>query len=626
MLHTERTLMQAQFSNIYIANPVDILQELDINQFDLIYLDPPFYESNIFKKGDIGIPYQNFEEYLEYIVGIIFQAHRVLKDSGSILLRISPLSLFNARLFLDRIFGKQNFRAEIIWPRRIVGRSETSTPRANFESVFFYSKTENFIYNEPLEELSSEEIKKQYSHNDEKGYYKLWPLTDKVSRTERSFEWNGYKPPKGNTWKYTKTRLIELKNAGEIEFTGKMPRRKIYLTSERALSPLGFVWNYFPQTTMNNQLDERIQKAVEMTSSSNAFILSIFTDLITLNTVEKSNTELGSNRQWTGITPFNIAESLRHDIIEASETTMYGAPRSSNPLTPSYLLDSRINVVDQTYKEKIVNRGEIPIRIRNLINAEAQSIAPNTLPISVGQKYAFLVGINRYTPGIGDLGYCVNDAIELGQVFQNIGYQAKVLHDESEDGNLYPNKSNIETELSDWVQSLSQEDTLYVHFSCHGTIAGENAMVITSDTRRQRLAQTALDLRDIIAIMKSGRAKKLVLSLDVCHGGAEMGRALVDQEFVQNVYKKAEGFVLLAASTALQQAYETHEHKHGLFTYFLIQGLSGKADFNEDGIISVNDLKNYTLDQVRRWNAQNGGTQEPTYKAEGIGDIPLIIQ
>jgi len=608
--------MQIQPNNIYIANPIDVLQEFDSNQFDLIYLDPPYYESNIFKKRDVESPYQSFEEYLEYIVGIIFQSHRVLKDSGSILLRINPLSLFNARLFLDRLFGKQNFRAEIVWGRRNINRFNNTVPYANFENVFFYSKTDNFIYNEPVEQLSKEDIKKQYSHKDEKGLYKLWPLTDKVLRPERSFEWKGVKPPKNRTWKFTKARLFELDEADEIDSTGSFPRRKIHLTNERVSSPSGFIWNDFPQMNLkNSQFDLRIQKAIEMTSNPNAAILSLFTDLVILNSIEKSNTELAANRQWIGITPFDIYRSILHsqDFIE------------NNLDQTNYLKNAQQSIrLNITEKQEVINRGEIPNHIRRLISAETQSIDFHTLPKSFGQKHAFVVGINHYRPGIGDLNYCVNDALELSQTFQSLGYQVKALHDDADDENLFPIKSNIETELITWTQSLNPEDTLYVHFSCHGTLNAKNAMLIASDTRIQRIANTALDLQEIIAIMKNGRARKLVLSLDVCHGGVDLGRALIDQEFIKNVYEKAEGFVLLAASTARQQAYEVHEHRHGLFTYFLIQGLNGQADRDDDGIISADDLRNYTLDQISRWNAQNGGFQEPTYRAEGIGEIMLV--
>lgn len=610
---TSKDVMQAQFNNLYVANPLNIFPEFDPNQFDLVYLDPPYFESNVFKKNDIQSPYENFGEYLEYVVRIIFQSHRVLRDDGSILLRIDPLSLFNTRLFLDRIFGKQNFRAEIIWEKRVLSTTSNSLSSLNFESVFFYSKGKNFTYNQPYKELSEEEIKRQYRHHDEKGLYKLWSLFDNQSRADRSFEWEGFRPPKGKSWRYTKARLLDLDQIGEIEKSGKIPKRKIYLDSTRQL-PLGFVWDDIPRfNSKDGQFDPRIQRAFEMASNSDADILCLFPDLATLNTIQKLNLVSATNRKWVGITPFNPVKTLVEIAL------------GENSLFSDFIFDSNIQTtVIEMQGEN--SRGNLPDRIQRLINAEAQSIDSQSLPKTEGQKYAFLVGINHYTSGIGDLNYCVNDVVEFGQVFLKLGYHAKILHDESEDGNLYPNKSNIETELFDWVQNLSQEDTLYVHFSCHGTIVDETAMIITNDTRRQRIAQTALHLRDIISIIQNGRARKKVLSLDVCHGGAEMGRALVDQEFIQNVYEKAEGFVLLAASTARQQAYETHEHKHGLFTYFLIQGLSGDADRDEDGIITVNDLKDYTLDQVRRWNTLNGGTQEPTFKAEGIGDIPLVIQ
>jgi site-specific DNA-adenine methylase len=154
--------MKAEYSTIYVANPTSILREIDSEQFDLVYLDPPYFESNVFSKRDTKSPYRNFEEYLQYTTGIILQSHRVLKTNGSILVRNSPLSPFNARLFLDRIFGKRNYRAEIIWGRRIVKGLGGAVPHANFDNVFFYSKSDDFIYHEPSQELSKEEIKRRY--------------------------------------------------------------------------------------------------------------------------------------------------------------------------------------------------------------------------------------------------------------------------------------------------------------------------------------------------------------------------------------------------------------------------------------------------------------------------------
>ncbi|HND49360.1 MAG TPA: caspase family protein [Anaerolineales bacterium] len=588
------------------------MQEFENDQFDLVYFDVPYFESNSFRKNDIQIPYQSITEYIEYLARIIIHLRHALKDNGSLLLRVNPLSPFNARLFLDRVFGKQNLRAEIIWERKATGLRSTSTPYANFESVFFYSKTDRFVYHLPTRALTHDEIKRVYHYEDEKGLYGLLPLIDNLSRPKGSFEWKGFTPPKGKSWRYSEDRLNALYQEGNIEFSKKTPQRKNYLEGAREI-PLGFVWTDTPVFNLKGgPYDPRLQRAIELASDSSANILCLFSDLASLNTIQKSNLESAANRQWVSITPFDPAINLLKEFQKEESRWI------------NYLRDSGINVQVNILDMQEDRKRELPSHIQKLVLAESQSLDASTLSATTGQKYAFLVGINQYESGIRELNYCVNDAIKLGATLQKHGYQVRILHTEVEDSNLFPRRSSIIDELAAWTQNLLPEDTLYVHFSCHGDLIGEESVLIVSDTRHRSISKTALKLNDVIETMKSGRARKLVLSLDVCHGGVDMGRALIDKAFMQNVYENAEGFVVLAASTAHQKAYEVHEYQHGLFTYFLIKGLSGDADADENGVISVEDIRNYVLHQISQWNMQNHKRQEPTYRAEGIGEIILV--
>lgn len=592
--------MKPETNTIFIGDPLEILQKVDEQQFDLIFFDTPLYGGYLFDLNDPKPPpYQTFEEYLTYAVDIIFHSHRTLKQTGSILVRISPLSPFNPKLFLDRFFGKQNFRGEIIWENQATKHNPKSTPYINFEILLLYSKSENYIYNEQFIELSQNEIKQQYRYHDSRGFYKLWKLTDQLDRPERVFEWKGIKPLPGQSWKYSKERLDKFDANGEIEKTGNFPKRKVYFSETESLSPLGFVWSNFPRLKGLEKalVDVRFQRAIEMVSSKDSKIFDPFITPISLGTL------IQTGRSWVGVSQFEIISKEFPQLKGQSITE---------------IKQSAIQKFEQ------VGLQILPEHIRRLIASEAQVVNPQKIIESAGQKYAFLVGINHYMDGIGNLNYCTNDVVKLDETLKKLGYQVVTLHDDSEAENLIPLRSNIETEIDILVENLQPEDTLYVHFSCHGTIVDTESMLIASDTRALRLKNSSLPVNKIINLMKGGRAKKLVLSLDVCHAGIEMGRALMDQEFIKNVYDSAEGFHLLAASTAQQQAYELPDLQHGLFSYYLIQGFSGEADYDVDGRITVEDLRNYTLDQIHRWNAQNGKRQEPTFRSEGIGEITLV--
>ncbi len=63
---------------------------------------------------------------------------------------------------------------------------------------------------------------------------------------------------------------------------------------------------------------------------------------------------------------------------------------------------------------------------------------------------------------------------------------------------------------------------------------------------------------------------------------------------------------------------------HGIFTYFLTEGLRGAADLNRDGIVSLDELYAYVEQQVSRKSRAVGGNQHPVMKGELEGVLPLV--
>jgi len=62
---------------------------------------------------------------------------------------------------------------------------------------------------------------------------------------------------------------------------------------------------------------------------------------------------------------------------------------------------------------------------------------------------------------------------------------------------------------------------------------------------------------------------------------------------------------------------------HGIFTYYLVNGLKGAADLNRDGIISLQELYEYVEQQVSAKSRAVGGNQHPVMKGELEGVLPL---
>jgi hypothetical protein len=254
------------------------------------------------------------------------------------------------------------------------------------------------------------------------------------------------------------------------------------------------------------------------------------------------------------------------------------------------------------------------------------TIAKEAQPKPIKNRWALLVGVNRYIDfAFPALKFCVNDVLTLEQILKGLGYTVVCLHDQLDwNSPRFPTRDNVEAELTRLCQSVGQDDLLLVHFACHGKLINGQPVLSLQNTRLPTLARTGLPLAEVKQQMRQSQAKRLVLTLDACHTGVEIGRDIADPQFIHNAYELAEGFALIAASTAQQIAQEWGEKEHGVFTYYLLEALSGKADRNNKRFVTVDDLKTHVLDGLRRWNVEQGGAiQEPTAQTEGMGDMIL---
>ncbi|MBE9069269.1 caspase family protein [Leptolyngbya cf. ectocarpi LEGE 11479] len=247
----------------------------------------------------------------------------------------------------------------------------------------------------------------------------------------------------------------------------------------------------------------------------------------------------------------------------------------------------------------------------------------------IKNRWAFLVGINEYDdPGYGELEFCVDDVKTLGQLLStDLGFEKVVsIYDNPPVPRYKPTRSAVKTELQLICDLVGPDDLLLVHFACHGIQVDNQPCLVTSEVRSYNPKDDVLPVAEVETLMRGSGARCKVLLLDACHTGVDMGRDLADPEFIRHVYEQAEGFALIAASTAQQKAYEIAGH--GVFTHYLLNALSGKADgypeqIYRKGFVSVQDVQAYVLNNIKRWNQGTGQVQTPTARTEGFGDIVL---
>ena len=83
--------------------------------------------------------------YLSYMADRLWKLHGILKQTGSIYLHCDPFANYYLRLLLDAIFGKKNFRNEIVWHHPKIGIAKYKFT-SNTDTIFCYSKSENYKF------------------------------------------------------------------------------------------------------------------------------------------------------------------------------------------------------------------------------------------------------------------------------------------------------------------------------------------------------------------------------------------------------------------------------------------------------------------------------------------------
>ena len=161
--------------------------------------------------------------------------------------------------------------------------------------------------------------------------------------------------------------------------------------------------------------------------------------------------------------------------------------------------------------------------------------------------------------------------------------------------------ANFRHELEDWLPSVAgPNDRVIVYVASHAFVdeQGRGYLALYDiDARHPVATGYPMDsLGDILANKVKSRWKALFT--DTCHS-AKVTEYTTDKA-VNDAYGKLQGFLTLAASHEQERSFEDPELKHGIFTYYLVQGWKGEADTSpRDGVITAFELTEYVRRNVR---------------------------
>ncbi|MBD2480512.1 site-specific DNA-methyltransferase [Planktothrix sp. FACHB-1365] len=290
----------------------NLLEHSDIaGKIKLIYIDPPYATGLGFESRQQTYAYQDFREgadYLEFIRQRLILLKELLSEQGSIYIHLDQNMAFPVKILMDEIFGIKNFR-NWITRKKCNPKNYTKNQYGNISDyILFYTKTDDYIWNQPFEPWTDDKVIKEYQYIEEKTgrRYKKVPIHAPGERKGSTGQpWRGMLPPPGKHWQYTPETLEEMDKKGEIYWssTGNS-RRKVYLDQSKGIA-VQDIWLEFKDAHNQNikitgypteKNPELLKRIIQASSNSGDLILDTFVGSGTTVAVAE---EL--KRQWIGI-------------------------------------------------------------------------------------------------------------------------------------------------------------------------------------------------------------------------------------------------------------------------------------------------------------------------------------
>jgi len=262
--------------------------------------------------------------------------------------------------------------------------------------------------------------------------------------------------------------------------------------------------------------------------------------------------------------------------------------------------------------------------------ANAQSADNNSIKSELG-NFAIVIGVDDYrSDDILDLRWCEKDADLFARTLvSHCGYSSnQVLKLTGADATL----ENILTALAKLTDPNLHTDTnnLVFYFSGHGVSKdGVNYLIPQDGTPNPALIERLnIPLDQIESMLAGSNCQRQLVFIDACRSSlTQNSRSAGNGSFsdVALADQYARGMKILFCTEFGEVSRERDDIGHGLFTYFLSEGMKGGAA-DEQGIITIGSLEGFVFENMASYSRLHPGLEQiPVSRGEGSNSIILGV-
>ena len=298
-------------------------------------------------------------------------------------------------------------------------------------------------------------------------------------------------------------------------------------------------------------------------------------------------------------------------------------------VNPDNIEDLRLVVIDQ-WNNRSEKNVRVTIKIDQIFKAAYEELNPlkingyksdNKVAIIIGiEKYIYLENLEAPFANRDASAFREYTSRALGVKSSNI----KLLLDNK------ANRPQILEAFKIWLPKIARggKKDIYIFFAGHGLASfdGKDLFILPHDGKSSLLSDTAITRSEIIKLIQKVEPKTVTMFFDTCYSGQTRDEQMLVSDLRSIIIEAdkqdtPDNFTIFSASGSKQVSGSIKEAKHGIFSYFLMKGLEGKADSNNDKQITNGELIAFLKTEVSKEASTQNREQAPML----VGDSNQVI-